>query len=193
MEMLDAMLRMLNSYPTWAKLCAVAGVSLTVLVLIFAPRVESSGDSSNEDGSSDEGYEVSFTKPIFLRIKSMKLFPADPAAEVQVRAIVNETVYQHPSVDGVEWMKVGPSMSQKVIELPNALNYQIRFTMLKRKGGEFEGDQLDMVRGASQQVTHIDRLPFSENYSLYNVNEKTRTRDAAVSAVISYTVSYDGK
>ena len=38
MELLESIIRFLSSYPPWARLLAIVGVSVTLVTLIFAPR-----------------------------------------------------------------------------------------------------------------------------------------------------------
>jgi len=78
-------------------------------------------------------------------------------------------------------MKTGPGMSEKVIEIPKAERYDVRFEMRIR-----DGATLQTQRQASQMVTPIKALPYSEEYKLYNV--KGVTRAASVSAVITYDI-----
>lgn len=189
--MFETILRVLNSYPFWAKICAVGGVTFSVLVLVFAPRTDASAQPKSPNAQT-----VSPTAPgqtIFLRIIGVKLFPDDPNAEVQVLAIVNQTTYEHPSVGGVKWMKVGPDMSPKLIELPKALLYQIRFEMHIRGGSDLtstkEKNLADkpFMRSGSQLIDNITKLPFSEEYKLYNI--KDGIRDASVRASVSYSIT----
>jgi hypothetical protein len=183
MEMLETFLRVLNSYPLWAKISAIGGVAFSILVLVFTPRSELTAGGGRGDGS------------IFLRITGVKLFPADPNVEVQLLAIVNGTEYVHPSIGGVEWMKVGPAMSQKLIELPKATNYEIRFEMRIRNQPDLNNSQGErhlasepFDRAGSQLVNNIWALPFSDEYPLYELDGKTR--NAQVRAVVKYII-YD--
>jgi hypothetical protein len=116
-----------------------------------------------------------------MRVKPIRLFPDKPNADVQLSIFVNGTEYRHPSVAGVEWMKVGPSMSEKIIELPPAARYDVRFEMRLR-----EGPTLKTQQQVSQQITPIKALPYSEEYNLYQVENKSRA--AGISAVVSYEV-----
>jgi hypothetical protein len=66
-------------------------------------------------------------KRIYMRIKPITLYPDDPDAEVQLTVFVNNNKYIHPAIGGVQWMKVGPNMSDKIFELPKADRYDVRF------------------------------------------------------------------
>ena len=116
-----------------------------------------------------------------MRVKPIKLFPDRPSAEVQLSVFVNGTEYRHPSVAGVEWMKVGPAMSEKTIELSPASRYEVRFEMRMR-----DGPKGKTTFRAAQKITYIITFPFNEEYSLYEVDSGSRA--AAVSALVSYEV-----
>lgn len=189
--MLDSLLRLLNSYPTWAKLCAIAGVTFSIVVLALAPRTDASAQSKPSPTSAPP--QTPPVSQVFLRIGQVKLFPHDPDAEIKVLAIVNDTVYEHPSVGAVKWMKVGPDMSPKNIELPRSQTYNIRFEMQIKDGVNLTSQTNKhlyaekFLRAGSQRVDNIDKLPFSEDYKLYDIKENTRS--AAVRAVVSYSIS----
>jgi hypothetical protein len=183
MEVIEAILRFLNSYPVWAKGCVVGGILFSVLVLVFASREDASTQSKKDQSG-----------PTFLKLKGVTLFPEDPSAEVQVLAIVNGISFEHPSVGGVKWMRVGPDMSQKLIELPAAQRYDIRFEMRLRNGTAFSGqgskhlEAYTIERGAgAQEIRVVTRLPYSNDYKLYDVVGVTRS--ASVRAVVSYEVT----
>lgn len=116
-----------------------------------------------------------------MRIKPIQLFPDDPSAEVQLIVDVNGTKFRHPSVGGIEWMQVGPGMSEKVIELPTAPNYAIRFEMQFRN---VQGNKGTLQ--TAQRIDHIIDLPASNKYELYQVQGVTRL--ASVSAEVRYEV-----
>jgi hypothetical protein len=187
MEMIEAAIQFLNAYPVWARVCVLSGIVFSALVLVFAQR----GPTAAQDKKAT--LAANKNGPIFLKIKGVKLFPDDSNAEVQVLAIVNGTTFVHPSVGGVKWMKVGPDMSQKSIELPVAQRYDIRFEMRLRNGSTFSGKgskQLEaspVARAASQMISSITHLPYSEDYKLYDIVGETRA--ASVHAVVSYEIS----
>ena len=100
-------------------------------------------------------------------------------------------------------MKVGPAMSEKIIELPKADRYDVRFEMLLRSGTRLAQPQHvqsaiisaasqttypNVTRAASQEVMPVpaQTLPFSETYKLYPIEGGTRA--ASVSAVIPYEI-----
>jgi hypothetical protein len=178
METLAGLIKFLESYPTWAKLCALGGVVFTILVLVLAPRIDATASSAQ--------------RRVYLWIKAAELYPEDPSAKVRIDAYVNDTVYKHPSVGGVEWMKLGPGMATRKFNLPSATEYQIRFEMfvvsdLRKKtmalGGD-RGESNDPERKGSQEVVTIKRLPYDGTYNLYEIDHNTR--EAAATASISF-------
>lgn len=162
----------------WARLLVLACFAVAAGTLVLAPRIATSQATKAPVTSIDASKKE---RLVLMRIKPIKLFPDDPSAEVQLLVFVNGTEYRHPSVAGVEWMKVGPAMSEKIIELPPSSRYEVRFEMrmrndLKRK----------TTLRAAQKITYITTLPFNEEYSLYEVDGLSRA--AGVSALVSYEV-----
>jgi hypothetical protein len=187
MDWLDSGLKLLNSYPTWAKACFVGGLFISGAVLIFAPHLPGN-EKANING------------PVYLRIKGIKLFPEDPDAAVRVVAYVNDIPFNFPSLGGAKWMKVGPDMNEKWIELPKASTYNIRFEM-NRKGATKEEIQKMSSNVAlmiavqedrpipykGQSESFVKKWPITDEYKLYRVTDDTR--DATVSAVVAYELS----
>jgi hypothetical protein len=187
METIEAAIRFLNAYPVWAKACVVSAFIFSLLVLVFAQREPASAQSKKEPTVTEKSSQI------LLKINGVKLFPEDSNAEVQVLAIVNGITFAHPSVGGVKWMNVGPDMSQKLIELPAAQRYDIRFEMRFRNGSTFSGKeskQLEaspVARAGSQMISSIRHLPYREDYKLYDIAGETRS--ASVRAIVSYEIS----
>jgi hypothetical protein len=174
MESFEAMVRFFYSYPVWARIAVIACLGGAALVITLSPRII--------EAQVHKQSVKPVAKQVFLKILPIRLFPSQPAAEVQISAFVNDTEYRHPEVGGVEWMKTGASMSAKYIELPTAERYDVRFELRIR-----DGQTLAHQTQQSQSITPIRTLPFQEEYQLYPV--KNKVRDAAVSAVIAYEVS----
>jgi hypothetical protein len=164
METIKSFIEFLNSYPLWAKLFAFSGLLITVGTLIFAPRTITEKDNGNAK--------------VFLKIQRVKLFPSDPNAEIQVYAFVNGTKYQYPSVADIEWLKVGPSMSPGIFEIPRSDTYEVRFEAMLRGSVP--------VRLVSQEVLQISELPYSDEYGLHKT--EMTTRDASVSASVRFSM-----
>lgn len=183
MATIEAFLKFVDSYPAWAKLAIVAGLLFSLAVVLLSPR---SGNTNS--AATDENSE----KTTFLRIGEVKLYPSDENIDIQIYAIVNNTRYKHPSVGGVEWMKAGPSMSPKIIELPDSDTYSIRFELKYKTGGAGSaGESLNITMARdemmiSQVEQRIVEYPFSETYKLYKVNDNSRA--SSVSASVDYTL-----
>jgi hypothetical protein len=178
METIDGILKFAGSYPMWARLLVLVCLSTVVATLVLVPR---SAESQGAKGTSPTTNAGKKEEQVYLRIRPIRLFPEDPSADVQVSVFVNGIEYKHPSVGGVQWMKTGPGMSEKIIEIPRAERYDVRFEMRIR-----DGATLQTQRQASQMVTPVKALPYSEEYKLYNVRGVTRA--AGVSAVIAYEI-----
>ena len=162
----------------WARLLVLVCVAVATGTLVLAPHgaipQTTKVDTQSVEASKKE-------RQTFMRIKPIRLFPDRPTAEVQLSVFVNGTEYRHPSVAGVEWMKVGPAMSEKVIEIPAASRYDVRFEMRMR-----DGPNGKTTLRAAQKITYITALPFSEEYSLYDIDSGSRA--AGVSALVAYEV-----
>lgn len=180
MDTILAFLKFVDSYPSWAKIAIVAGLLFSLAVALLSPR----------SGSTNGGIENE--KTTYLRIGEVKLYPSDENTDIQIYAIVNSTRYKHPSVGGVEWMKVGPSMSHKIIELPESEMYSIRFELKYKTGAvDSTGETMNITTETddmmmSQLVERIVEYPFSETYNLYKVNDSTRA--SSVSASVEYSL-----
>lgn len=162
----------------WARLLVLTCVAVSVGTLVLAPRSAIPQPAKTAPPPSEAQKKE---RQAFMRIKPIKLFPDRPTAEVQLSVFVNGTEFRHPSVAGVEWMKVGPAMSEKIIELPPAPRYDVRFEMRMR-----DAPKGKTTFRAAQKITYITSLPFSEEYSLYEIDSGSRA--AAVSALVSYEV-----
>ncbi|MGE3853353.1 MAG: hypothetical protein AB7K09_16565 [Planctomycetota bacterium] len=173
MDTFESTIRFIGSYPMWARLLVLACIGVTAGTLVLAPR--STATSSVVSPTKEHG--------VFMLLAPIKLFPPSPTAEVQLSVFVNGTEYRHPSVAGVEWMRVGPAMSEKIIELPVAPRYEVRFELRLRDGSQ---GQTKLRLRAAQKISYITSLPFSEEYSLYDIDGTTRS--AGVSAVVAYKV-----
>lgn len=168
METIKNFIEFFSSYPGWAKLLALAGLLITTGTLVLAPRNTKQKETAGEDGK------------IFLKIQRVLLFPSDPDAEVQVYAYVNDTQYRYPGVAGISWLKVGPSMSPGIFEVPKSDSYEVRFEAVVRDTSS------NSTRLVSQQVLQFSKLPFSGRYNLHKTQNATRS--ASVSAAVQFVV-----
>ncbi len=178
METINSLLTFITSYPNWAKAIVLVALGTIVVTLVFAPR---NGASQPQPPSQQQPPPTNNSQHVYMKIRAIKLFPDNPNAEVQLSAFVNGTEYIHPSVAGVEWMKVGAGMSEKIIEIPKSERYYVRFELRIRGGGTLR-QQVQV----SQQVTPVKTLPYAEEYTLYSVDGAVRS--AAVSAVVPYEI-----
>jgi len=122
---------------------------------------------------------------VWLIVKGVELvLPLGESPRVKVTARVNGSEYVYPSLEGVEWMRVGPEMSAQRFRIPEAKSgYDVRFTMIVDDGNE-------RVRMVSMNTNYIDQLPSSSGYSLYRVDDEA-TRGASVVAVVKYELTRD--
>ena len=181
MDVLNELLKLIGSYPTWAKAAVLSGLAVAIAVLIFAKPISPKPIPPAQADSQ-----------LYLRISRVALYPDDPTAEVQVVASVNGTEYIFPSVANVKWMRVGPDMNQKIIPLPTADVYQITFRMnyrLGRSAGNEEPHKI--IRVARQGLPAPTILPHNSEYKLYPISSATAS--SAVAAVVTYQVGPDGQ
>ncbi len=171
METLEGFIKFISSYPTWAKLLLLGNLICIVATLIFAPRAASQPPADESTGM----YQ--------LKIEGVELYPHSDEAVVQVHAIVNGTKYIYPSVGGVEWMKVGPTMAGQTFRLPTAERYEIRFEMIHRQGD----------RGIKKKLLSVETISFVEGktegrYPLHDFDQLSKTRDSGINAEVIYSI-----
>lgn len=167
METIKSLIEFLNSYPLWAKLLAFLGLLITICALIFAPRVTKEKEKDTDKDKSSR---------VYLKIQGIKGFQSN-YSEIQIDAFVNGNKFRYPSVAGVEWLEVGPTMSPGIFELPDSDIYEIRF----------EGRLRDGHRSlASQQVLTITKLPYTGEYNLHLVDKAIRS--AAISTRVRFSI-----
>src|SRR4051812_42403930 len=115
--MLESFLKFISEYPMWVRAAIVATLAaLLALLVLGRPKPP-----------PDPRPPISTPKPedpLYLKINGVALYPDDPNAEVQVVASVNRTEYIFPSVGNAKWMRVGPDMNRKVVQIPKADEYQ---------------------------------------------------------------------
>ena len=183
LETIDGVQRFFASYPMWARALASAGFLVGILTLVLAPRSAPPSAIADQGGSRGQGTDTSSSQGqlYWLTVDGIELFPANPQAEVQVQIDVNGTVFQYPSVGGVEWMNVGPAMSPQRFRLPPiGAGYDVRLEMTVREGSL-------VTRLASQSVESVSVLPFKSTYQLHQVSGMTRA--AGVAATVTYSVA----
>jgi hypothetical protein len=175
MEVIERALKFLSSYPMWAKALALGGVVVTVATLLFAPR----------NASETQANATSTQIGAVLKILGVRLFPNDSDAVVRVTAFVNGTSFRYPSLAGVDWLQVGPSMSPQTFELPKADRYAVKFEMQLKTA--FANAPIEMV---SQREVSITQLPHTEEYNLHKKEGQPglMTRSASVGAAVRYAL-----
>lgn len=171
MEALESIIKFISSYPTWAKGLLFGNVICIAATLVFAPRVVS------DTGKAKSSYTYE------LRIDRVELFPPSNTAIVQVSAIVNGTEFKYPSIGGVEWLKVAPSMAGQTFRLPLTDRYEIRFEMLKREEGAS-----DDVKLLSVETISFVGGTTEGRYPLHGFDPASRTRSGEISAEIIYSI-----
>lgn len=182
MDMIDNILKLLADYPAWAKASLLAALAVIAAILIFArsPLVPPPTTPFTENS------------PLFLRISRIALFPEDQTAEVQLIASVNGTEYTFPSVANVKWMRVGPDMNQKIIPIPSADNYEIRFRLNYKSGRRASNEEPHKItRRTRDKISQLTPIQVSSDYKLYPVDGGTAS--PAVIAVVSYRIGPDGQ
>jgi hypothetical protein len=159
MDMLEGLQKFFASYPFWARVLAGTGLAITFFTLVLVPR----GSSRPHSSSGTDAW---------LIIRGVEIFGRYPGAQVKVTAIVNDTKYLYPSVGGVEWLGVGPTMAPQQFKLPRPGpdGYEIRFEMLLR-----EADVLDRTRSfTSVKSVFVKTLPFDGDYEVHLFEEGVR-------------------
>lgn len=117
-----------------------------------------------------------------LQIKGVELFPASDSASVKVNAFVNGTQFTYPSIGGVEWLQVAPSMAGQTFRLPNTGHYEIRFEMLKKEQGK-------IAKLLSQETISFTKGSTEDRYGLHGFDPASSTRSGRVSAEIIYSIN----
>jgi hypothetical protein len=183
LEAVESLVRFIGSYPLWARLLILLCLIGAVGTLVLAPRTVES-QLAKPPATATGSISTATPQQAFLRIKPIRLHPPDPNAEIQLSIFVNDTEYRHPSVGGVEWMKTGPAMSEKIIRLPSTpkFEYEVRFEMRVRSGGVYNA-QSSYHMGSQMQMP-VMTLPYSGEYSLYRTDNKTRS--AGVGGVVPW-------
>ncbi|MBI3346156.1 MAG: hypothetical protein HY020_02970 [Burkholderiales bacterium] len=180
--MIESFLKLVEPYPLWARVVIVAALIAVGVVLVFGrhsvPEVEVGGPAG----------------PVFLRINGISLYPDDPDAEIQIVSSVNRTEYKFPSVAGVKWMRVGPAMSKKIIQLPEADSYEIWFTMNYKSGKVARNQETVTIYSDKQHAlaAHASAsVPYSGSYKLYPI--KSDIASSAIVAVVYFELTHSGQ
>lgn len=188
--MLDNIVKLITVFPGWVTLLIFICFSILVALLAFLARARAARNLA------DSTQNNILKKPhTFMKLKGIQLFPDDPAAEINVVAYVNGVAYFHPSESEIKWMPVISNMNEKIIKLPCAEMYYIRFEInfsseKKLEGGPalFRGTlvEKDAVKVESQTQPTYPTIPFIADYKLYLLQDGSR--DTSVKANISYEI-----
>ena len=176
---ISSLVPFLAAYPAWVKVMFSAWVLLSAALLLAFLLARSPSAQASDPQDASKAIEAS-GEPLWLSIDGVDLFGRMDRGKVKVTAKVNGIEYQYPSLEGVEWMEVGPTMSSQQFRIPRAKDgYNVRFSMLVR----LEGNDIKMV---SQRTEHFNTAPFKGRYRLHRLG-KENTRAATVEAEIAYS------
>ncbi|HUP62691.1 MAG TPA: hypothetical protein VNA69_19980 [Thermoanaerobaculia bacterium] len=172
MDALEGLQKFFASYPAWARVVAGAGLATTFFTLLLAPR----GVSGTEPKPAEDAW---------LIVKGVEMYGPYRDAQVKVTAIVNGTEYLYPSVPGVDWLAVGPTMAPQQFKLPRPGpdGYEIRFNMLLRESARPEAER----SYTSVKSAFVRSLPFDGGYELHLVQRGVRGHGVAGKVRFSVT------
>jgi hypothetical protein len=188
--MLDNIVKLIAVFPGWATLLIFVCFSILVALLAILARARAAKKLLRS--SQNDILEKSRT---FMKLKQIQLFPDDPSAEVNVIVYVNGVAFHHPSETEIKWMPVIANMNEKIIELPRAEMYYIRFEINFSSEKKLEGGPA-LVRGGlakkdgkkttDQTLATYPAIPLVADYKLYLLQDGSR--DTSVKATISYEI-----
>lgn len=152
------------------------------------PKPSSTVTSSDEPDRVVRAHAPSEIGEAWLIFRGVDLFDRFPNAQVRVIANVNDTTFTYPTLPGVEWLGIGPTMAPQQFRLPppGPHGYRIRFEMLLRRLPEYPEDVNTLK---STETVFITSLPVERTYSLHLVDGNVRA--PAIVAVVNFTVSSD--
>jgi hypothetical protein len=185
-ENFEKLLKFFGSYPRWAQLLSLGGVLLTSLTLVLAPRrTMAKGEATPSNGEEGRADLNPVVEPkadvVFLNILGVRLFA--PEAEIRVNGEINGITFKYPSMGGAEWMKVGPAMSVKHIQIPVAREYVFRFEMDVRQPDPHKKGAYVVNHATSQEAKYVTGLPDRGTYRLFVVVEGVRS-DGVIAEVL---------
>lgn len=172
MSTVEALLKFLASYPSWAKVAMLTGLVLVVGVALLAPRTPIDAQAQPKPGTA--------VSTVLFRIDGVSSSGLPPSAAVRVSAVVNGKVFAYPSLGAVDWLDIGPTMSSQTFQVAAAAKYDIRFEM-DVKGG---------ARYVSQETVQVSILPHTGHYRLYptKVDRMGVSRAATPGASIRFSL-----
>ena len=131
METFDAVVKFITSYPVWARVLVVISLSVVVLTLSLAPR-------STADTKAKEAPLVEKDDASWLIVDGVDLYGYSRGAQIKLHIDVNGTKFVYPTLEGVEWLGVGPTMASQQFPLPRPGRdgYEIQMQMdIRSQGG----------------------------------------------------------
>jgi hypothetical protein len=131
---------------------------------------------------------------LWLVIERLEFFSAKPGAQVRVVADINGTEYIYPSLEGVEWVEVGPSMSSQVFKLPPVPDqYIVRFGAdVRVPASGSEPEILGKLTSVKEDIVNItSNLPYQGHYVLHTFDPVHSTRSANAEAQLIYRITPD--
>jgi hypothetical protein len=175
MEAVDTIFKFITSYPAWARILIVISLAVIVLTLTLVPR-------GTSDAKAKEASLMDKDDQAWLIVDGVDLY--DPYGEPQIKLHinVNGTKFVYPTLDGVEWLGVGPTMASQQFSLPGpGINgYEIQMQMyVKGKGG----GTYDL---RSVRKVFVQEVPFAGRYNLHTVNDGSR--DPGISASVRFHI-----
>jgi hypothetical protein len=115
----------LEPYSSWVKVLFSLWVLLTAILLLSLILARPSRDKGSEQlpAVGDTRHDA-----VWLTIKRAELYGPLAGAEIRVTAKVNGTEFTYPTLEGVEWLGVGPQMASQQFRIPPATQYELQFT-----------------------------------------------------------------
>lgn len=126
----------------------------------------------------------------WLIIERVDAFGYPEGSEVRVIATVNGVEYVYPTLGGIEWLEIGPTMAAQSFRLPASADaYTIRFAAEVRTPGDESAAPSRLISVQEEVINVPADLPFEGTYGLHLLNDMSRA--ARVSAEVVYRVTYD--
>lgn len=181
MSSIEAVVKFFADYPAWAKWLMLAGLVITFGTAILAPRSPIDAEAQQKPEDTRPTLQGAST----FKIQGVSSVTLPPKAMVRVTAIVNGKSHTYPSLAGVDWLDVGPTMSPQSFSVPTAQRYEVRFEMEVKTPGSGSPR-----RYVSQETVQISTLPHTAEYRLYPVRleGESVTRAAIPGATVRYSI-----
>lgn len=173
MDFIEGTLKLLSSYPSWAKAVMLANVGCLAGILVFARNPIA--DTTAQPAAPTDSY--------VLKVQGVRIFPPSEQDEIQCLVMVNGIPYRYPSVAGVEWLGVSPTMSGQTFVLPRAERYELRFEVLKRT----QTNRNETRRLVSQETLTLAK-PSSGVYRVHGFDPSSGTRSGTVDAEVAWSL-----